>query len=437
MRAGSRFDCASRSAGSAASGSRSPEICHPPLRALDAGDDHARHVPQPLHVGVDARLFNFPANQPGTGDDQQHQRQRPQPRRESLLRRLLLLLQTGLQPRGQIPQVRAVALEFLERTAQLGVDAGERVAQDRAERLRRVAPDDGRQKGEWSLLAPEQQIAEPQAVDAAAGFAACLCPKESRTKSWMAVSIPETMWGSWVSASDAATCSSSSPVLPWMRKRCSTRNTTVCLSTTSAKRAAAAVGLEAPLQPAPREAVLERLVEASQRAVERLGDGLANRRSDERVEDTDQGAGIFADRHPGGALHVGARTAASFVPGLGQGEGAGQHGTDGLGKLLRVVQLPLQGGERGPILLQEDAAQRVQSRISVEPAGKHRRQILIDAARHLQQEVGEALRRPGIVERRVHAAFDVSVAATESLDITASPSPGVLIAHAAPRAPAT
>ena len=65
------------------------------------------------------------------------------------------------------PRVAAVALEFFERTAELVMDAAERVAQDRAERLRRIAADDGRQKGKRSLLAPEQQIAEPQAVDAA------------------------------------------------------------------------------------------------------------------------------------------------------------------------------------------------------------------------------------------------------------------------------
>ena len=66
--------------------------------------------------------------------------------------------------------------------------------------------------------------------------------------------------------------------------------------------ASAAVRLEAPLQPAPRQAVFERLVEALQRPVQRLGDGPANRRSDERVDDPDQGAGILADRHSGGAL---------------------------------------------------------------------------------------------------------------------------------------
>ena len=156
--------------------------------------------------------------------------------------------------------------------------------------------------------------------------------------------------------------------------------------------ASRAKGLQAPLQPLPREAVLERLVETLQRAVKRLGDGLANRRSHERVEDADQGVGVLADRSLGRALQSRCENFGEmFVAGSRKGEGAGQHGTDGFGELCRIVELLLQCGEGSPILLQENAAQRFQLGIPFDP-GERSREVPIDAARHLDQEVGKPSR---------------------------------------------
>ena len=201
--------------------------------------------------------------------------------------------------------------------------------------------------------------------------------------------------------------------------------------------APAAISLEAPLQPAPRKAVLERLVEALQRAVQRLGDGLANRRPIERVEDADQGAGILADRRLGRALHVGARTSASCSSrDSARAKASGQHGTDGFGELLRVVELLLQAGECGPILLQEDAAQRLQPRIAVEPAGEHRRQVPIDAARHLQQQVGKALGCGHGPDACVGGVRCCPWRPAESLAITASPIARSVELHAPTRSDA-
>ena len=128
-------------------------------------------------------------------------------------------------------------------------------------------------------------------------------PKESRTKSWMAVSMPETMCGSCASASDAATCSSSSPVLRWIRKRCSTRKTTVCLSTTSAKLLPLRYASRRHFRPRHEKLCLNawlrpRSVPSSASAMD-----LRIAGPNERIQDADQRLGILADRASGRALH--------------------------------------------------------------------------------------------------------------------------------------
>ena len=58
---------------------------------------------------------------------------------------------------------------------------------------------------------------------------------ESCTKSRIAVSMPDTMSASWTPAAPACACCSSNPVRRSIRKTCSTRNSSVFDSTTSAK----------------------------------------------------------------------------------------------------------------------------------------------------------------------------------------------------------
>ena len=89
--------------------------------------------------------------------------------------------------------------------------------------------------------------------------------------------------------------------------------------------------------------MLERLIETLQRAVESFGDGLADRRSHERIKDADEVAGIFADRCLGRPLESRRQDLGEmFVPGIRKGERACQHGADGFGELLRIIELLLQ-----------------------------------------------------------------------------------------------
>ncbi len=94
--------------------------------------------------------------------------------------------------------------------------------------------------------------------------------------------------------------------------------------------------------------MLERLVQALQRTVKRLGDGFADHRSHQGVEDANQGAWIFADRCLGRQLQDWRqRLCELFVSRSGKGEGVGQDGADGFGELPRIVKLLLQLGDRG------------------------------------------------------------------------------------------
>ena len=136
--------------------------------------------------------------------------------------------------------------------------------------------------------------------------------------------------------------------------------------------------------------MLERLVEALERPVKRLGHGFTDRRSHQGVEDANHGTWIFTDRCLGRPFQ-GWRQHLSelFVSGPGEGEGVGQDRTDCFRELPRIVKLLLQLGDRGSILLENHAAQSFQFRIPFEP-GECRRQVVIQAARYLEQQHGES-----------------------------------------------
>ena len=158
------------------------------------------------------------------------------------------------------------------------------------------------------------------------------------------------------------------------------------------KRGARAVGLHAPLQALPGQAVLERLVQGLKRAVQRLRDRLPDRGNHERREEIDQRAGIATNRRLSGGLDHGRELVAEPVvlrdrPGNSRRE----HGAHRRGELVGVVELLLQAGESGLLRLQEDVAQCLDARIGVERARHLGRDFVIDASRHFQQEVGEQL----------------------------------------------
>ncbi len=94
--------------------------------------------------------------------------------------------------------------------------------------------------------------------------------------------------------------------------------------------AAGAKGFQAPLQPLPREAVLECLIETLQRAVEIFGDGFAYRRSHERIKYADEVVGFLRMEAWVARSRVGARTLARCSSrAASKCERAGQHGADG------------------------------------------------------------------------------------------------------------
>ena len=66
-----------------------------------------------------------------------------------------------------------------------------------------------------------------------------------------------------------------------------------------------APGLQAPFEPAPGEAVFQRLIEPLERLVDRLADRFADRRHDGRIENVDERRGIVADRALRRLLHDG------------------------------------------------------------------------------------------------------------------------------------
>ena len=258
-------------------------------------------------------------------------------------------------------------------------------------------------------------MAPPRTTEAGRRAAGCRCRRrgllglsnESRTKSWIAVSIPETSCGSWPCRLRRGHVLEQQSGLAVDQEYVLHAKLDRVLEHDVGKAAPAAQRLEAPLQPSPREAVLDRLVEPLQRAVEGLGDGLADRRSHQRVEDADQRARVLADRRLRRTLQCRRkRLGEMFVPGRGKREGVRQHGADRFGELLRIVDLLLQPGKRGLLLLEKNAAHRLQPRIPLEPARQRRRHVLIDAARHLQQEVGEPL-VPGAVRAARVREFSV------------------------------
>jgi hypothetical protein len=71
-----------------------------------------------------------------------------------------------------------------------------------------------------------------------------------------------------------------------------------------------------------------------------------------------------------------------FVSRSGKSEGVRQDGADGLSELAGIIKLLLQPGDRGSILLENQAAQRLQFRIPFE-SGERRRQLVIQASRYL------------------------------------------------------
>ena len=132
----------------------------------------------------------------------------------------------------------------------------------------------------------------------------------------------------------------------------------------------------------------------------REGDG-GDPADDERIHDADDGIGILANRSPNGALHGrGQNRVEPLIAGLGAGDSRRQNGTDGGRELLRVLELLPEGSQRGSIVFEKDALQRLESRIALEAARQHRRHVVVDAARHLQQEIGQAFGRLRIAGRR-------------------------------------
>lgn len=359
------------------------------VTALRTGHDDARLAAQLLDVRVDAVVLQRPLRDPGASEHQKRERKSPEPWREPRVGWLLLPLEAGVQPRGQIAQVRAVAVERLEWTAQGLVNAGERIAKRSVQCLGRIAPDHGGQQGERPLLAPEQEVAESQTVDAgvsarwiaAEGVAHEVLNGREHARHHVRI-LRVRLRCRHVFEEEAR--------LTVDEKEMFDAEDDCVLEHDVGIRAAAAERFQTPFQSAPREAVLEGLIQPAKGTVERLGNRLANQRTDERIQNTDQRPGVLANRPTGGVLHGGRENRReTIVPCLGQRQRLRQDGADGLGELLRIVDLLTEGFKGGPIVLQQHTSQRIELRIAAEPAGKRSGQILVDASSHFQQQVGK------------------------------------------------
>ena len=195
-RSGSRLDCASslgRIGGQRIAQARDLPFSIAPL---GTGHDHAGFVTQALDIGVDAILLQLPAAPSRTPAMTSSTRGIAHSHGDSfVLGRPLLLLQTVLQARGQIPQGRAVALEFFQLDSRSVRECRDSVSRSTAcsdsgglPRMTAARNANG-PSSHHNSRSPSRTLSMPPPPSFA------VPSNESRTKSWMAVSIPETMLG--------------------------------------------------------------------------------------------------------------------------------------------------------------------------------------------------------------------------------------------------
>ena len=120
-------------------------------------------------------------------------------------------------------------------------------------------------------------------------------PNESRAKSRIAVSIPDTMSASWTAPGSAETCWREEPRLAVNQEHLLDTEHERAEQDDFGKRLPRAPGFEPPLQSLRGKALRQRLVQGLEHRGEGARDRLADRRAHDREEGIDEGLRIPPD----------------------------------------------------------------------------------------------------------------------------------------------